>query len=461
MDSISQNNQQMEALSKKTYQFFLRYHVGQALRSANAYKLKGFSAVLVFLQLVCIIFENRSLYMHRRLHSGSIPFGKDTAYRFLNSCHTNWRRFTLLLASRIIKETIRPLTDASRRCAIIIDDSLFSRSRSKRVELLARVFDHVSRKYTKGFRLLTIGWSDGNTFLPLTFCLLSTVQDKNRINEAVASIDARSNGGKQRKLAQMEAPAVTLRLLEEVKAAGVPTRHVLFDTWFCSPSSLKAIHDLGYEAVAMAKKNPKVHYFCDGKFSDVKTIYKEHRKRRGRSRYLLSVEATASKKEEPLVPVRLVFVRNRNKRKDYLVLVTTDLSLSEEEVIQLYGKRWGIEVFFKACKSYLRLGKDCRSISYDAMTAHVAIVFTRYMLLAVEERENKDGRSLGELFYLSLDEMPDLKYVEALRLVMQEFAEQLLAEYPFESRQADAMLRRFVEGVPTRWMECLGGQVSA
>ena len=83
------------------------------------------------------------------------------------------------------------------------------------------------------------------------------------------------------------------------------------------------------------------------------------------------------KQGESLVPVRLVFVRNRNKRKDYLVLVTTDLSLSEEEVIQLYGKRWGIEVFFKACKSYLRLGKDCRSVSYDAMTAHVAVVCTR------------------------------------------------------------------------------------
>ena len=132
------------------------------------------------------------------------------------------------------------------------------------------------------------------------------------------------------------------------------------------------------------------------------------------------------KQGESLVPVRLVFVRNRNKRKDYLVLVTTDLSLSEEEVIQLYGKRWGIEVFFKACKSYLRLGKDCRSVSYDAMTAHVAVVCTRYMLLAVEERENTDGRSLGELFYLGLDELPDLKYMEALRLVLQEFAEQLL-----------------------------------
>lgn len=281
MKSISQTTQQMESISKKTSAFFRRYHVGQILRAANACKLKGFSSILVFLVLVSIIFENRSLYMQRRLHEDSLPFGKDTAYRFLNSCHTNWRKFTLLLAARIINETIKPLTDAGRRCAIVVDDSLFSRSRSKRVELLANVYDHVSRRYTKGFRLLVLGWTDGNTFLPLTFCLLSTSKEKNRLNEASASVDARSNGGKQRKLAQMEAPAVVLNLLQEVKATGIPAQYVLFDTWFCSPSSLKAIHDLGYDVTAMAKKSKKVRYLCEGKISNVKAIYKEHKKRRG------------------------------------------------------------------------------------------------------------------------------------------------------------------------------------
>jgi hypothetical protein len=461
MNSISQTTQQMDAISKKTSCFFQRYHVGQILRSANACKLKGFSAILVFLQLVSIIFENRSLYMQRSIHPDSVPFGKDTAYRFLNSCHTNWRRFTLSLAARIIHDTIRPLTDATRRCAIIVDDSLFSRARSKRVELLARVFDHVTHKYTKGFRLLVIGWSDGNTFLPLTFCLLSTAKEKNRLNVASSFVDARSNGGKQRKLAQMEAPAVVLSLLQEVKTAGIPAHHVLFDTWFCSPSSLKAIHDLGYDVAAMAKKTSKVRYLCNGKFLNVKEIYRTNKKRRGRSRYLLSVEAVATRKGESLVPVRLVFVRNRNNRKQYLVLVTTDLSLSEEEVIQLYGKRWGIEVFFKACKSYLRLVKDCRSVSYDAMTAHVAIVCTRYMLLAVEERENTDGRSLGELFYLSLDEVPDLKYLEALQLVLQEFAEHLQAEYPMENRLVQSLVERFLKDLPALWMSILQGQKCA
>ena len=107
---------------------------------------------------------------------------------------------------------------------------------------------------------------------------------------------------------------------------------------------------------------------------DVMAIYRSQKKRRGRSVYLLSVEAEAVKDGERL-PVRLVYVRNKNKRSDYLVLVSTDLTLSEEEIIQTYGKRWNIEVFFKMCKSYLKLGKvSCLLCSQKCSEAEFAYI---------------------------------------------------------------------------------------
>ena len=57
---------------------------------------------------------------------------------------------------------------------LIIDDSMFERNRSKKVELLAKVYDHAKHKYRFGFRMLTLGWSDGSTFLPVNSILLST-----------------------------------------------------------------------------------------------------------------------------------------------------------------------------------------------------------------------------------------------------------------------------------------------
>ena len=123
-------------------------------------------------------------------------FGKDTVYRFMNSININWIKFTTWLSAEIIKKSINGLTDENRINVLIIDDSLFERPSSKKVELLAKVYDHVNKVYKYGFRLLTLGWSDGNTFLPVNSCLLSTKNKKNRINEAKI-IDKRSNGHKK------------------------------------------------------------------------------------------------------------------------------------------------------------------------------------------------------------------------------------------------------------------------
>lgn len=83
------------------------------------------------------------------------------------------------------------------------------------------------------------------------------------------------------------------------------------------------------------------------------------------------------------IPAQIVCIRNKSKKKEWLVLLCTDTFLSEEEIICIRGKRWEIEAFFKFYKSYLRLVKECRGTSGDALNAHRAIVFTRYMILSV------------------------------------------------------------------------------
>ncbi len=82
-------------------------------------------------------------------------------------------------------------------------------------------------------------------------------------------------------------------------------------------------------------------------------------------------------KDGESIPAKFVYVRNKSKRKNWLVIVSTDTELSEEEIIRVYGKRWDIEVFFKICKSYLNLVKEYQVISYDAMNAHATIIFSR------------------------------------------------------------------------------------
>lgn len=92
-------------------------------------------------------------------------FAKDTVYRFMKMVQINWIRFTTILSSRIIKEAIVPLDSEERINVLILDDSMYERNRSKKVELLAKVFDHAKHAYKFGFRMLTLGWSDGTTVM--------------------------------------------------------------------------------------------------------------------------------------------------------------------------------------------------------------------------------------------------------------------------------------------------------
>lgn len=177
--------------------FFKEYRIARLLKQSNITKQAGVSVLDVFRVIFSLVFTQRSLNRWLKQSSG-VGFGKDTVYRFLNSPRNNWRRFLLLLSVAVIQR-ISKLTSDDRADVLIVDDSLFSRNRSKKVELLARVYDHVPHQFVRGFRMLTLGWSDGNSFVPLAFSLLSSEKESNRLCGTLDSIDKRTCGYKRRK----------------------------------------------------------------------------------------------------------------------------------------------------------------------------------------------------------------------------------------------------------------------
>lgn len=448
MSSIPQNHSDEKELIDCIQRFFSKYHVGRLLAKCNGTKEKGIPAISLLRYKLSNIFIGRSMYMQQRTNTFKEDFSKNTFYRFLNSAKTNWLRFTSLLAADIVNNDIKDLTDEKRKNVFIIDDSLFSRTSCKKTELGSKVFDHTDMRYKKGFRLLTLSWSDGNTLIPVNSCLLASAKDTNIIGP-IKPHDGRSLAGKRRKLAQTKAPDAMMTLLDTAAAAGLNAEYVLFDSWFSNPAQITAIKSRGMDVIAMVKRSSRIKYEYCGKKLNIKEIYSKNRKRRGRSRYLLSVNVMVGK-EEP-IPAKIVCVRNKANRKDWLAFICTDTSLSEEEIIRIYGKRWQIEVFFKTCKSKLNLIGECHSLSYDALTAHVAVVFTRYMLLAVEQRQNDDQRTLGELFFFLVDEMADISFYHSLTILM----DALMASLQEILKLSDDQLAAFVTDFESRLPEYL------
>ena len=453
MSSIPQTTDNGNSVSDFATKFMQRFHLGKLLFKCNAGKEKGIPVMDVFRFLFCMMFSDRSFYMQMKTGTFGEGFSKNTIYRFLNNARTNWQRFTALFSASIINGFMKPLTDENRKDVFIVDDSLFDRSRSKKTELLARVFDHCSMKYRSGFRMLTPGWSDGSSFVPVSYCLLSAAEDKNLLCKGKAC-DGRSLAGKRRLQSRRKATDVMAELIHSAQCAGITARYVLFDSWFSAPKTMIALKKQEHpDTIAMVRKS-KTKYLYNGEKLNVKEIYSRNKKRRGRSRYLLSVFVTIEKDGES-IPAKFVYVRNKSRRKDWLVIVSTDTGLSEEEIIRIYGKRWDIGVFFKACKSYLNLVKEYRGISYDAMNAHVAIVFARYMMLSVAQRENEDDKTICGLCFCLLDEMEDITFSRSMCIIIDALMDTVMEHFHITEAQLEEFTASFVQRLPKYMQDAL------
>jgi hypothetical protein len=303
---------------------------------------------------------------------------------------------------------------------LIIDDSAYERNRSKKVELLARCFDHSSQKmrFYKGFRMLTLGWSDGATFMPLDFSLLSST--KSGINGIDDRIDKRTCGYKRRKEALGTAPSAIPDMIQRALASGVDASYVLMDTWFTQQPLIKAIKEQGIDVIGMVKATNQ-RYSVDNKWVDLKNLYKLATPTNHHKDILRSVHTTMANG----IPVKVVFIRNRNNHSRWLAILSTDCSLTEQEIVRIYGMRWDIEVFFKATKSLLKLQKEVQGRSYDSLVSHTTIVFARYIVLSWQNRCNTDERTLGGMFYELCDELKELDWAVALQQLIEILEEAL------------------------------------
>lgn len=452
MEQIVAGNANVE---NRINSFFHNHNLGQLLRQSNISKEKGVCLDTLFQFLLSLVFTGKNLY--RLLESPDAPagIGKDTAYRLLNSVTANWRRFLLLLSTRVIVQKLLPLTDETTTKVLIADDTLYSRDRSRQVELLTRVRDHNTGRFVRGFRMLTLGWSDGNSFVPMMLSMLSSAKEENHIAPMRKDIDKRTNGYKRRQESMRKSTDVLVDMLTMAKTAGTTARHLLLDSWFAFPGTFRRIKDLGIDTVCMLKDMPKVTYELQGWPLTLKGLYDSVRKRRGRAKVLVEVLVTIGTDEQGIpVPAKVVFVRDRNSKK-WLALLSTDTTMTAEEIIRLYGLRWDIEVFFKMAKSFLHLAKEFQSRSFDALVAQATLVCCRYIMLELLKRTNADPRTLGNLFHAVCDELRQISFTEALTLLLKLLEETLKCVIGLCKEQVQQLIERFVETLPKAFKQRL------
>jgi hypothetical protein len=301
-------------------------------------------------------------------------------------------------------------------------------------------------KFYKGFRMLTLGWSDGSTFIPVDFSLLSS--KKAQINGISTDIDKRTSGYKRRMNALETAPEQIPDMIRCAISSGIDARYVLMDSWFTLPPLIQGIVGQGLDVIGMVKET-KQRYSVNGQLVSLKQLYRLAQPVQDKKGILRSIRCVMANGTS----IKIVFVQNRNKRREWLAILSTDQTLTEREIIQIYGMRWDIEVFFKTTKSLLKLQKEFKGRSYDGLISHTTIVFTRYIVLSWQNRCNTDERTLGGLFYELCDEVNELDWAVALQQLI-ELLDDVL-------KQANTKMKKLIESQLQYWMTGLPGYIKA
>uniref|UniRef100_UPI003B52E825 IS4 family transposase n=1 Tax=Coprococcus catus TaxID=116085 RepID=UPI003B52E825 len=207
--------------------------------------------------------------------------------------------------------------------------------------------------------------------------------------------------------------------MENALKSGIQADYVLMDTWFTTEPMIQAVLDTGLDTIGMVKQLkqrysfqgisytlPELRKFVD--FSGAGNIFGS-----------LVVRTKTG------IPVKIVFVRNRNNKSECLYILSTDISLESSEIVRIYGNRWSIECFFKASKTFFKLGTEFQSHNYGAVVSHTAIVFTRYIVLEWIRRNQNDQKTYGELFFMFSEDIQDMELTDALQSLMALFAEHI------------------------------------
>ncbi len=105
--------------------------------------------------------------------------------------------------------------------------------------------------------------------------------------------------------------------------------------------------------------------------------------------------------------------------------------------------------FYKFTKSYLKLGTEFQGRSFDMLISHTTVVFSRYLVMEFERRQENAPKSLGGLFFLFADEVRDLDYQTALQQLITLFLPMAEAKTIKDKSTVFCQLREWISGLPS------------
>ena len=368
--------------------------------------------------------------------------GKDVFYRLMNDSSIDWRSLSYSLTMQLIRKVQNnsELDNSNPHC-LIIDDTDLPKTGCQ-IELIGKIFSHVTHTSNLGFKGLFMGYHDGKSFFSLDFSLhgekgknqnkpfgLTPAQCKKRYSKKRDKASKGSERTDDYFLTKIESLINMIRL---AITKGIRFDYVLTDSWFTCFELVKFVvsRRIKCHFIGMIKMG-KTRYNAFGKSLTSKEIVDLLRRKRMTKRSkLIGYYYAETIVDFKGIQVKLFFCKS-SKKGNWNGMMTTNTELTFEQAYKIYSTRWSVEVFFKESKQHLGLGK-CQSQDFDAQIAATTLCMLQYNLLSVVKRFN-DYETLGELFRATQKDALKLTISEQIWLIIIELIAELSEIFNIET----------------------------
>jgi len=418
LESVLCNN---EKTNGGILHFFSTFNVGRLLASLGSFKSKGLDVSVLLLSLLVFRLRGESICrMQIRSKNFLEKIDDNTFYRLMNNPWMDWRKLLIGFAKQFVALAKANGDNTPGVTCFVLDDTDIEKT-GKTIEFISRIFNHVTKLYPLGYKLLVLAFWDGKS-LVATDCSLHREKGKKGTyglsktelkSQFGKKRDSKSPGQKRVGELDMKKGDVAISMLKRAVKNGFSATYVLMDSWFVNDhmiKSVRAIKNGALHLLGMCKLDRR-QYLVNKKLLNARQlITKNERKNSHRSRKYKSTYISVVVDYKG-VKVRLFFIRYNNA-KNWNLLLTTDLTLSFVQAIELYQIRWTIEVLFKECKQYLNLGKS-QNTCFDGQIADITITLVTHTILSLQKRFSA-YETMGELFRETQQHLLELTLWERL-----------------------------------------------
>lgn len=413
-----------ESLHKGVLKPISAFKIGRFLGLFDSAKKRGWRVSILIVSLLLFRLKGESTFAAHKSISFLPRIDDNTFYRLMNNCMMNWRGVLYRFAKEFKRNVEEKGDPTSVPKCFVIDDTDLNKA-GKTFEFMGRVFNHVTKKYLFGFKLLLLGYWDGKSLVPIDFSLHHEkgskgtygISKKEAEKRFTKKRDVKSNGAKRVKELDIAKTQNCLSMIRRAIRHGFIADYALMDSWFVNDTiiaGIKSIKNSCLNVLGMCKMDNR-KYSIDGKELNARGLIVKYERKRGhysrkhKSQYIsLIVDYKGNL-------VRLYFIKYRNS-KNWTSLLTTDLTLSFVQTLELYQIRWTIEVLFKECKQYLALGQS-QNTDFDGQIADATLALITYTILTLNKRF-EDYETTGAIYRQVQKDLLELTLYERLLRIL-------------------------------------------